>query len=406
MRVLVLTHRLPYAPNRGDRIRAYYLLKTLAGLAQIDLVSLVHDANEAGHAAALASQVDSLIVAPVPRGKNLMRCVPALASSTPLTHVLLSAPTMKPALRHLVATRRPDVVFAYGSGMAQYLFEPELRDVPAIVDMVDVDSAKWAELARSSAAPRSWIFLRESRTLSRFEAMAARHALATLTVNEREHRALETFAPGTRILTVPNGIDYGYFRPHTPPAADPTVVFCGVMNYAPNERGAIWMGEHVWPHVRAAEPRARLMLVGSNPTTAVRRLHDPSIGIIVTGYVPDVRPYLWNAAVAAAPIWIARGLQNKVLEALAAGLPCVVTPPVAEGLPPEALPGIRIAADASAFSSDVIDLLKTSADERRAMAALASIASLDWSSQLAPIVDLLHNAVRHGAAPRISCSSG
>jgi polysaccharide biosynthesis protein PslH len=394
VRVLFLTHRLPYAPNRGDRIRAHHLLRTLSAHADIDLVSLVHDEEEAGHAGALQPWVDSVRVAPVSRWRNLARCVPALATSLPLTHVMLDSYDVTPAIEEVCATRTPDVVLAYCSGMAKYIFSPLLRRIPSIVDMVDVDSSKWTALSRSAAPLKRWVLSREARQLAVFEAHAAEHAFATLTINERERQTLSTLAPAARVESVPNGIDYDFFKPAAGPSAQPNVVFVGVMNYAPNEQGAMWMVEHVWPRIRAMRPDARLSIVGSHPTPAIRRLQSAEHGITITGEVPDVRPYLWSAAVAVAPLQIARGLQNKVLEAVASGIPCVVTPTVAGGLPPQVLTACPTASEPAQFAGSVVDLLGRSPEERRAIAGSAHVESLNWPIQLAPVLTLLDEAAR------------
>src|SRR5262245_53350243 len=207
MRILFLTHRLPYAPNRGDRIRAYHILRALRGKASIDLVSLVHDDEEAAHAGDLRELADTVATARVPRLRNRVAGLFSLPSRRALTHTLLDSPDIRPILRRVVADRRPDVIFAYCSGMARFALEPPLAGLPVVIDLVDVDSLKWDALARSSAPPLRWIYLREARRLSEFEAYAAHRAFATLVINEREHQALRTIAPGARIETVPSGVD-------------------------------------------------------------------------------------------------------------------------------------------------------------------------------------------------------
>jgi sugar transferase (PEP-CTERM/EpsH1 system associated) len=258
--------------------------------------------------------------------------------------------------------------------------------------MVDVDSMKWEELAPAERFPRSWILRREARALRAFEADVAARAAACLTVNEREREVLQRLAPGARIVVVPNGIDYAHFAPPAPPAATVDVVFCGVMSYAPNERAALWMAEEVWPRVRAARPDARFIVVGADPTPAVRALEQKHAGIAITGGVADVRPFLWKAAVAVAPIGIARGLQNKVLEAVAAGLPCVVTPAVAEGLPREIRNACPVAADPQPFAERVLAILDMEAQARRSLAARADLTALAWGMRLAPVRALIEAA--------------
>ena len=393
MRVLFLTHRLPYAANRGDRIRALHLLKFLARHATVDLVSLVADDEEASHAGDLAHVAASVRVARVSRLRGYARALAALPTPRTVTHALLDSPDLDSAIRATCAAHRPDVVISFCSGMARVALEPPLRDIPLILDMVDVDSEKWKSLGVTAPRPARWIYAREGRCLAAFEASAARRSHAVLVVNERERAALLAIAPGTPVHVVPNGIGLEDFAPAGPPSAEPRVVFCGVMSYAPNEEASLWMAQQVWPLVRARVPAATLALVGSAPPASMQRLAAADASVEVTGTVPDVRPYLWRAAVAVAPLRLARGVQNKVLEAVAAGLPCVVTPAVQDGLPAEIVPATRLAAEPAAFAAAVVELLTSTPEARRAIAARAAFQPLAWSDRLAPLLPLLESAL-------------
>jgi polysaccharide biosynthesis protein PslH len=394
VRVLFLTHRLPYAPNRGDRVRAYHLLRQLRTFAGVDLVSLVHDDDEAEHlddARALATTVTGVRV---PRVRNLVRAAAALPTTRPFSHVLLDSPELQPAVERVVRDHAPDVVLAFCTGIAHVVVRPPLDRLPLVLDMVDVDSAKWAALAATSAPPRSWIYAREARTLEAFEVSITRRAFATTLTTDKELDTLRALVPGARIEVMQNGVDAEGLRPPAQPRASETVVFCGVMNYPPNEEGAVWMVQEVWPLVRQARPAAKLELVGSRPTRRVQQLASDAGGVIVTGAVEDVRPHLWGAAASAAPLLTARGVQNKVLEAVAAGLPVVVTPTVLEGVPDEVRPACAVAGDAAAFAGALSDLLGQSAGERRQLAARADVGSVSWARCLAPIEQLLRDAIR------------
>ncbi|MEP7304804.1 MAG: TIGR03087 family PEP-CTERM/XrtA system glycosyltransferase [Acidobacteriota bacterium] len=392
MRILLLTHRLPYAPNRGDRIRALYILRALAAHADVDLVSLVHDRDEQQHAGDLRDLTASVTIAPVSRWMGYARAIGALATGGPLTHALLNAQALRAACRRIASDRPPDIVLAYCSGMAPFALEAPLNRLPLVLDMVDVDSVKWRTLGETASIPARWIYAREARRLSLFEAKAARHARAVLVVNDRESESLLRVAPTAKVHIVPNGVALGEFAPPGPPADEPRVTFCGVMNYPPNEEGALWFARAVWPLIRARRPDARLSLVGSAPPTAVRQLQIGDATVEVTGAVADVPPYLWRSAVAVAPLFVARGVQNKVLEAVAAGLPCVVTPAVRDGLPTQVLPACLTAGDANEFASAVLGLLDRSAAQRRAMANAADVGSLGWASQLAALLPILEAA--------------
>ncbi|MEO8681336.1 MAG: TIGR03087 family PEP-CTERM/XrtA system glycosyltransferase [Vicinamibacterales bacterium] len=392
MKVLFLAHRLPYAPNRGDRIRAFHIIKQLAVRADVHVVSLVHDRAEQAEAATLERLGVQVSTVRVPRLRNLVRAAASLFTNRPLTHLLLEAPGMARALEDATRGQRPDVVFAYCSGVAPLALAPPLADLPLVLDFVDIDSAKWAAFTASASPPRSWIYRREARCLSGFEAEAARIARASTVVNTREQEALLRFCPDARVHVVPNGVDVEAMTPTGPPAVEPQVVFTGIFNYAPNADGAQWFAREVWPRVRAAVPQARLTLAGAHPTRAIHALARADESIEVTGAVPDMRPYLWRSAIAVAPIFQARGVQNKVLEAVAAGLPSVVTQAVWDGLPADVLPACRQADNACRFAREVVNLLAMAPAERRRIAATARLVELSWPLRLAPLMELIENA--------------
>jgi len=308
---------------------------------------------------------------------------------------MLDAPELAAAVASL-ARRSPDVVLAYCSGMARCALEPALRSRPLVLDMVDVDSAKWAAMASRHLPPRSWVYAREARVLRAFEAAAAAHAVTTMVVTDRERQTMTTIAPDARVEVVPNGVDATRLRPTAPPAGAPVVVFCGVMNYAPNEEAAIWFAREVWPLVIARRPDARFEVIGSSPTAAVEALADAKTNVTVVGQVPEVAPYLWKAAVSVAPLQTARGIQNKVLEAVAAGLPTVVTPIVSEGLPGLVLKACRVAGSAQAFADAVLAYLEWTPEQRRELALAVDLGSLSWDRTLAPVHDILAHAVSRG----------
>ena len=391
LKVLFLTHRLPYAPNRGDRTRSFHILRVLAEHADVSVVSLVHDADEAAQAYRVQAMARRVLLAPVPRLVNRLKAIIALTSSRSMTEVLLESPALRPALRQLIADDPPDVILAYCSSMARFAMEPELRRFPLVIDMVDADSAKWRAFAANRRWPASWIYRRESRALAVVEAQTMRHAHATVAVNAREVEHLRTLVPEARIEAVGVGVDLAGFSPPDPPASRPRVVFTGVMNYKPNEDGAIWITQVVWPWVRKSLPNAELRIVGASPSRRVRGLHDASQGVVVTGTVADVRPELWGAAVSVAPLHMARGVQNKVLEAVAAGLPCVVTQAVRAGLPDEVLSACLIEDTDQAFAAAIVRLLRMTPGQRRAMAS-PDFTALSWGRRLQPLLPLLHEA--------------
>lgn len=392
--VLFLTHRLPYAPNRGDRIRAYYIVQELRSQVNLRIASLVHSDQEEAEAERMRADGLHVDTRRVPRLKNYLRAGVSLLGEQPLTHVLLHADGFQRLLAENAHDRPPDVVLAFCSGMARFALQPPLDRFPLVIDLVDVDSAKWAELAGRSRWPMRWIYRREATHLSAFERQSVARAVSTLIVNEREAETLKTIAPGAAIAVVPNGIDLRRFTPSTPPAAAARVVFCGVMNYAPNIEGVLWFAREVWPRIRAVRSDAVFSVVGADPSPAIRELAANGSGIEVTGTVARVETHLWSAAVSVAPLRIARGLQNKVLEALAAGLPTVVTRQVAEGLPMDAMHGCVVADLPAAFADATLALLGADAATRRNIAQRAKLDHLTWTHQLASLLGILEHAAR------------
>jgi sugar transferase (PEP-CTERM/EpsH1 system associated) len=308
---------------------------------------------------------------------------------------MLDAADLRSTIATAVAASPPDVVFAYCTGIAACALESPLTERPLVLDMVDVDSAKWTALAAVTPWPLSSIYRREARTLRAFEAVAARRAVATLITTTREADTLRSIATDARIEVVENGVDVASLQPRTPAAPSSDVVFCGVMNYAPNEQAVLWLARAIWPRVRARRPDATLTVVGSHPTRAIRSLADADAGIRITGAVPDVRPYLWRAAVAVAPIRTARGIQNKVLEAVAAGLPTVVTSNIMASLP-ETIADACVATDtADALADAIVRLLDQSPEQRRELAARARVEGLTWERRLAAVPAILAEAADH-----------
>ena len=243
-------------------------------------------------------------------------------------------------VRRMLAEQPVALGFAYSTPMAEYLMGGGL---PWVLDMVDVDSEKFAAYAGAAGWPMRAVWAREARTLLAYEAKATMAAEFATLVSDAECQRFATLAPGTagRVFAVQNGVDLDYFHPRhhfaSPyPDTAPRAVFTGHMDYPPNAEAAVWFAEQVMPLLRAANPTLGFVVVGANPTPAVQALAALP-GVQVTGRVADVRPYLAHGAVAVAPLRIARGIQNKVLEGMAMGRPVVASPQAFEGV--VAMPG-------------------------------------------------------------------
>ena len=249
MKVLVLTHRLPFAPNRGDRIRAFHLIHALKACADVSVLSLVHDAEEEGRIGDVQTFVRRVRTARVPKWRNLAKAAVRLPTTRPLTLELLSSPSVTGSVRELVRDQPPDVVFAYCSSMARYAMEPPLDQFPMLLDMVDLDSQKWQALGSTGNWFRRLIYKREAYYLARFERAAVRAARVTLAVNEKEAGAIRHLTGGADVRVVGVGVDAEAFAPPTGPSGKAQVVFCGVLDYAPNNEAVLRLARDIWPRV-------------------------------------------------------------------------------------------------------------------------------------------------------------
>jgi sugar transferase (PEP-CTERM/EpsH1 system associated) len=334
--ILYVVHRVPFPPDKGDRIRAFHLLRFLASRARVHLACLA-DEPGADAARGLRPYCARLAVVRL-RATRWARGLLSLARGRSATEATFIAPELRAVLRRWAADTPFHACLASASSMVPYLRQPEWAGVPAVIDLVDVDSQKWLDYAAAGRGPRAWLYRLEGARLRRLERDLPEWARAVTLVSEAEAEVYRGFARSGVVRAIPNGVDLEYFRPGAP-AAEPSCVFVGALDYRPNVDGAVWFCSAVWPAVRRREPRARLYLVGRQPAPAVQRLAAVP-GVEVVGQVPDVRPYLDRAAVTVVPLRLARGVQNKVLEALAMGRAVVCSPQALEGL--AARPGVHL----------------------------------------------------------------
>jgi sugar transferase (PEP-CTERM/EpsH1 system associated) len=325
--LLFLSHCVPNPPQKGEKIRAFHLLSQLVEKYSVHLVCFAKRRSEIEDARQLEACCSSVYVEPLPRKLALAGAAVKFAVGGCLTTSFYGSKTIR---RHVESLRKFPVfaTVAYTSAMAQYA--PE--DIPMILDMVDVDSEKWLEYA--SARWPGWAYRVESKRLRRLESQYARRATCTFFSTVPEKDLFQEFAPGPRALCMENGVDFDYFNPLlSPPTADlggrNFVVFVGEMDYYPNVDAARWFANGIFAEVRKRQPNLEFFVVGRNPVAAVRRLAELD-GVTVTGAVPDIRPYVTSARTAVAPLRIARGIQNKVLEALALGKPVLVSSAVSK----------------------------------------------------------------------------
>jgi len=387
METLFLAHRIPFPPDRGDKIRSWHILKHLAALGPVHLACFADDEADAAHLPALREALGGALgEAPVEirRTGKATAAARALLEGKPISLTMFDSHSMRKFVTRML-DGAVDTVFAFSGQMAQFV--PERLRQRFVMDFVDMDSAKFAAYAEAGG-PLGVLHRREARRLFAFERAVAARADASLFVSEAEAALFRARAalPHADIRALANGVDLDFYRPGAVPAADaphPLIVFTGQMDYAPNVDAVSWFAAEVLPKLSAT-----FAIVGRNPSDAVRRL--ASGRVIVTGAVPDVRCWLEAADVVVAPLRIARGIQNKVLEAMAMGRPVVASPAAFEGI--EAEPGrdlvVAESADAQAqaikalFANPSLAAAVGSAARRRVEEAYR------WDIRLAPLAAL------------------
>ncbi len=343
-RLLFLAHRIPYPPNKGDKIRAWHMLDHLLREWQVDLGFLVDDPADLQHLDTLKARCAAVGHGVIEPRNRLLRGLRALRPGQPISLGWFHDARLAAWVRERLATQRYDAVFAYSSAMAPYLWGPETRGMRRVLDMVDVDSEKWRAYAADARPPMRHVWAREARTLLAFERRAAAAFDSTLLVSREEAARFVELAPecAVRVDWVANGVDLDQFDPDRAGAnpydgTAPAIVFTGTMDYRPNVEAVTWFADHVLPELRRRQAQPPVFhIVGARPSEAVRALAARP-GVQVAGAVPDIRPYIGHAAMAVAPLRIARGIQNKVLEAMAMARPVVASPEAFEGV--QAHPG-------------------------------------------------------------------
>lgn len=318
MDLLYLSHCLPGAPDKGDKIRAYHQLHFLAASHRVHLVCFARSRAEAGGTRDLLRRCASVYVEPLRPAAALVRAALRFAAGGCLTESFYASGRMRRYVRELARQTRLSAVLAYSTPMAQYA-PPGL---PLLLDMCDVDSEKFRQYA--SMRPAGPLYTVEAARLRRLEVETAGRARCTVLVTNPERELLESLAGGARVRCAPNGIDGEYFDPQRAgrlPELEGRrfLVFIGALDYYPNVEGVRWFAARVLPRLRRRDPSLEFWIVGRNPARAVRALSNPEEGITVAANPVDVRPYLAASAAVAAPLHLARGIQNKVLEALAMG---------------------------------------------------------------------------------------
>lgn len=340
--LLMIVHRVPYPPNKGDKIRSYNLLKFLVSHGWlVHLCTLADNPEDLQYIDELQKLCASVIIEPLNSKLQKIKSIGAPLTGLPMSAQYFYKKKLQKNVDDIFSNHPISAVLCFCSPMAEYIFHanPTIQRACTkrphlVIDFVDVDSDKWLQYAGRIHAPFRWLYLAESQLLRRYERKVARFFHASLLVSESEAQVFrQTTGIHDCVYSLGNGVDLEYFcpDPENHPAERYGIVFCGAMDYLPNIDAVCWFSREVLPLIRKKLPEACFTIVGGPPSKKVRELASLP-GVKLTGRVSDVRPYVRSAALSVAPMRLGRGVQNKVLEAMAMGKAVLTTPQGFEGI--------------------------------------------------------------------------
>lgn len=366
MNILYVCHRFPYPPKRGGKIRPFNMVRHLSSNGhQVTVCSLARSEAEAEEGRGIAPHCAGFEMGMVSNPVQVMRMVARLPSLTPSSMGFFYCPDLQQKVNQLLSSRKWDLIFVHCSSVAQYV--AHVRDVPKILDYGDMDSQKWLEYANYKPWPLSWGYCLEGLKMLAAEKRLARSFDMGTATTRAEWETLESYGTGLVSDWFPNGVDAQFFCPDETVSYDrDTISFIGRMDYYPNQECMFRFCRDVWPRLKAVRPSLKLLIVGADPSPAVWKLAELD-GVTVTGSVPDVRPHVRASALMVAPLNIARGTQNKILEAMAMGVPVVTSRVAAGGVDAESEKHFLVAETPDDYARQILRVCSDD-DERRRLA--------------------------------------
>jgi sugar transferase (PEP-CTERM/EpsH1 system associated) len=393
MNILYLCHRIPYPPDKGDKIRSYHQIQDLSRRHSVFVACLIDDPDDWQYVAPLRSMCRKVEVVWRKGLQEWWRIGMAFLGGRPLSLGAFYVPALQEKVNVLLEQEAIDRIMIFSSPMAEYV--KHVSEIPKIIDFVDMDSEKWRAYVQMKPFPLSLLYRTEADRLGQYELEMATTCQKSLVISQEETHVLrERSNQMIEPKVIQNGVDYEYFSPSFDvQRTKPIIVFTAAMDYFPNVDGALFFCQEILPRIHQVIPQAQFLIVGRSPVAALRRIADRMPQVQVTGTVPDVRPYLSEAMVAVAPLRIARGVQNKILEAMAMELPVVGTTQAFQGLAVASDHGMYVADDPGEFADAVIKLL---GNPERARACGFSarqfvVSNYDWADILQEFEQILED---------------
>jgi sugar transferase (PEP-CTERM/EpsH1 system associated) len=374
--ILYLAHRIPYPPNKGDKIRTFNEVKYLSRSCSIDLVAFADNPDDVRYKSHLERYCHSVHIILLHPFWAKIKGITAFCSGRSISEGYFFDREVLRKIGELISQRDYLAIFCFSSPMAEYVLKllpvltQKINPPRLLMDFCDVDSEKWAQYSRSALFPMKFIYATEARRLLKFEKKVNRIFDTSIFVSKNEAELFKILAPDSKqVVAISNGVDFDYFSSSSQENGNaeiaderekhplpPVILFAGAMDYHANIEGVTWFCEKILPGIKDAFPEVQFIIAGSNPHPLVRQLEEIE-NVIVTGFVEDIRPYYQRADLCVVPLRIARGIQNKVLEAMSMAKPVVATPVALDGICAEPEIHFIMADDADAFMSEVIELL-------------------------------------------------
>ncbi|MCD6459377.1 TIGR03087 family PEP-CTERM/XrtA system glycosyltransferase [bacterium] len=395
MNILFLAHRIPYPPNKGDKIRAFHEISYLNKNHNVDLCTLIDDKNDFQYVETLRKHCRNLEYCVInSKLKKIFSLFSVLTCNKTCTEKYFWSPSLFLKCKKLILKNKYDIIFIYCSSMAKYV-QHYSDKIPCVIDFVDIDSNKWLQYSKFAKFPLNFLYSLESKKLAVLEKTILSWVKASFLVTEREVIFFAGLNSKNNIYAIPNGIDNKFFDPSKTSdlsnlQTQPYICFTGAMDYFPNEDGVVFFAEKIFPRISEKYPKLKFFIVGRNPAAAVEKL-TVNPNIIVTGSVDDIRPYLKQAKLAVIPLRMARGIQNKILESVSMGLPVVTTSIAYEGLNLKKGLDIIVEDDPLKFADQVISLLQDK-NKRKQISLNAKqclMKSYGWNANLKKMEEIL-----------------
>jgi sugar transferase (PEP-CTERM/EpsH1 system associated) len=375
-RILFISHRIPYPPNKGDKIRSFHELRYFSQHYDVDLVSFYDTPGDKVYEYDLKQFCTSVFLFPIKRISSLIKGFYYLLRGRSISIGCYYDKRAMQTVDSLIKKNDYLFIFCYSSQVAQYAKE---NKCPRIIDFIDVDSDKWKQYAQKSLFPLSLIYNTEHKRLSQYEKQIWKEFSLSVFCTQQEQKLFRGNSNPDKISVFSNGVDHTFFSPQNVPREN-SIVFTGAMDYYPNIDAVLWFCQNIFPEIIKKNPQVRFYIVGSNPAPRIRRL--ASENIIITGFVKDIRPYIAAASLAVYPLRIARGIQNKILEAMSMGITPVIPSSLKSSLDEEWPQGVLIYHNEEECIRLILDNLQTSATKTSDTLRDYILQNRDWGKRL------------------------